>query len=123
MASKNRCAFPECYKLLIDFKTKTITGVRCHIKGEKRGSARHDRFQSQKDRDSYENLIMMCREHHTIIDENPEIYTVEVLTEMKRKHEESLDVSPAFFTDELGTIKQGLANIEGLIRKRNEDEG
>ena len=122
IVSKNRCAHPDCFELLSDYDTKTVTGVRCHIKGENPTSARYDPNQSKEEREGFDNRIMMCRKHHKIIDDRPDIYTVEVLKEMKRKHEESLDVSPAFISDTLGTIKQGLANIEGLIRKGNEDE-
>ena len=122
ICSKNRCAFPDCYKLLSDYGTKTITGERCHIKGEKPGSARYDPTQTDKERDSFENLIMMCEEHHKIIDARPDIYTVEVLMEIKRKHEESLDVSPSFILDAFGTIKDELADIRGLISKRDRDE-
>ena len=122
MVSKNRCAFTGCSEILTDYDTQTVLGERCHIKGEKNGSARYDRTQTDEERDSLENLIMMCCKHHKIIDARPDIFTVEELTEMKRKHEESTDVSPASITDELGTIKQELADIKGLIRRGNEDE-
>lgn len=120
--SKNRCAFPDCYELLSDYNTKTVTGERCHIKGKKPESPRYDPTQTDEERDSFDNLVMMCEKHHKIIDARPDIYTVEILLEMKREHEKSLDVSPAFISDALGMIKQELGDIKGLIRKRDRDE-
>ena len=122
MVSKNRCAFTDCSEILTDYDTTTVLGERCHIKGEKPTSARYDPTQTPKERESFENLVMMCCKHHKIIDARPDIYTVEVLLDMKRKHEESLDVSPAFISDALETVKQGLADIKGLISKRGRDE-
>lgn len=122
MVSKNRCAFPECHEPLLDYKTKTITGERCHIKGENPTSARFDPAQSQKDRNSFENLIMMCEKHHKIIDADPDTYTVEVLLEMKKNHEKSSDVSPASILKSLENMPQQLAKIEDLIREMNKDD-
>jgi len=34
--------------------------------------------------DEYENLILLCRNHHKIIDDNPENYSVENLIELKK---------------------------------------
>ena len=42
------------------------------------------------DRDSFENLLLLCPAHHTIIDRQPQTYTVEVLTQMKNQHEQSI---------------------------------
>lgn len=38
--------------------------------------------------DKIENLMLMCQEHHHFVDEHPELYTVERLTEIKKKREE-----------------------------------
>ncbi|WP_347251253.1 HNH endonuclease, partial [Legionella sp.] len=67
-------------------------GEMAHIKGNKLGSNRYDKSQADTERDSYENLILLCPTHHRLIDkpENEEVYTVEYLHEMKMKHEDNM---------------------------------
>jgi hypothetical protein len=64
-------------------------GEMAHIKGDKPGANRHDAKQSDAERDSYSNLILLCPTHHTEIDkpENEKAYPVEALHELKSAHE------------------------------------
>lgn len=64
-------------------------GEMAHICGEKPGANRHDASQTDAQRDDYQNLILLCPTHHTLIDrqENEPVYTVAVLHEMKVGHE------------------------------------
>ncbi|OCL98220.1 hypothetical protein AAX29_01739 [Aliarcobacter thereius] len=39
---------------------------------------------------SYDNLILLCPTHHTIVDKNPEKYTTEVLRSIKDKYEKDI---------------------------------
>lgn len=85
----NRCAFPNCPNHLVDVKSNGAIARICHIKGNREGSARHDKEQSEQDRQSLANLVAMCAIHSDIID-NPEMvrtYTVEWLLDVKAKHE------------------------------------
>ena len=88
-----RCSFLGCdEKLTVEeaqgFAPFTL-GEMAHIKGNKPGSNRYDENQSDGERDSYGNLILLCPTHHTLIDkpENEARYTVEMLREMKARHE------------------------------------
>ncbi|TQV65692.1 HNH endonuclease [Exilibacterium tricleocarpae] len=88
-----RCSFSSCdVRLTVaeaaEYAPYTL-GEMAHIKGNKPGSNRYDENQSSKERDSYENLILLCPTHHTLIDkiENQERFTVELLHEMKIEHE------------------------------------
>lgn len=92
-----RCAFPGCgIKLSTggggNIAPHTI-GEMAHIRGNKKGTNRHDASQSQADRDDYENLILLCPTHHEIIDaqENEEQYSVDLLLSMKAEHENSVN--------------------------------
>ena len=91
LKSGNRCAIPECRKLLVIEKTindkDTIIGEMAHIKGEKPNSSRHDPNMTDQERNSYSNLIMVCRNHHKEIDDQPSTYTVEKLHQIKKEHE------------------------------------
>lgn len=71
-----------------DGKNTTLTGIECHIVGEKPSAARHS--ENFPDMDSYTNRILMCGFHHAIIDDNPETYSVGVLRDMKKAHEEDV---------------------------------
>ncbi|MDR0193189.1 HNH endonuclease signature motif containing protein [Pseudomonas yamanorum] len=64
-------------------------GEMAHIKGKNKGSNRYDAKQSNIERDDYENLILLCPNHHTLIDkkQNEQKYSVELLLEMKVQHE------------------------------------
>lgn len=88
-----RCTFPECNRRLsveqaADTAPYTI-GEMAHIKGSKPGSNRYDKDQDDKERDLYQNLILLCPNHHSEIDkpENEGKYSVEWLIDAKSNHE------------------------------------
>lgn len=89
--SGGRCAIPECRKEII-IKTpgdrESFIGEMAHIKGEKEGAARFDPNMTDKERNSYDNLILVCGNHHKTIDDQKNTYTVEKLVEIKKQHEE-----------------------------------
>lgn len=95
----NRCAIPECRKELIIDRTEndceSIIGEMAHIKGEKQDSARYNPNMTDIERNSHQNLIILCRDHHKTIDDQPNTYTVEILYEMKRLHESWIKESTA----------------------------
>ena len=90
--SGNECAMLGCSEPMIDSEHGVIVGEASHIKGEKPRSARYDPDQSEEERCAFENLIAICRKHHKIIDDQPDIYTVELLTNYKLKHEARFSV-------------------------------
>ena len=97
--SGDKCALPDCVKQLSqeskDGSPYNI-GVVAHIAGEgvggKRGqpSARYDPDMSDEERNSFNNLIYLCRNCHEKIDSIPEgekDYPIERLQDIKMKHE------------------------------------
>lgn len=85
--SGNLCAFPECSSLLIE-PSGTITGEICHIRAQKPGGARFDGTQTETDRHGYKNLILLCGQHHKIVDAESALYSVDVLERMKAIREQ-----------------------------------
>ncbi|WP_375209297.1 hypothetical protein [Hyphomonas jannaschiana] len=83
--SGNQCAFPKCRAPMAI--NNTLLGEICHIKGSKPGSARHDPNQLDSERHAYNNLILLCPNHHTVIDDDEDAYTVDRLALMKSNHE------------------------------------
>lgn len=80
--SGNICAYPGCQFPIIE-SAGTITGEICHIKARHAGGPRFDLAQSEEDRHAFNNLILLCRHHHKVIDSEPDIYTADALAEMK----------------------------------------
>src|SRR5260370_212560 len=87
--SGNRCAFPKCTNRLVEEPSGTLVGKVCHIKGKSSGpgSNRYDKNQTDEQRHSVGNLIVLCPKHHDVIDDDEESYTVERLVKMKADHE------------------------------------
>ncbi|MCE7744260.1 MAG: tetratricopeptide repeat protein [Candidatus Heimdallarchaeota archaeon] len=85
-----KCSFPDCNKdLVFEEKNKkySIIGHNAHICSPKLDGPRYNPAISQKELNLYENLILLCSEHHKIIDDNLDLYTVAKLLEIKRNHE------------------------------------
>ncbi len=85
--SGNRRAYAGRSTAIVDRETGSIIGEICHIKGEKLGAARHDRRQTDAERQSFANLVLMCGVHHKIIDDNETAFPVPRLRAMKANHE------------------------------------
>jgi hypothetical protein len=91
-----RCSFSDCgVRLTVNRAANAAPytlGEMAHIKGKRKGSNRHDKNQTIEQRDSYENLILLCPTHHTLIDklENELVHTTEILLEMKNAHENNI---------------------------------
>lgn len=84
--SNNRCAFPRCISPII-VPSGSVIGKICHINARNKGGPRYDAKQSDDERNSFANLVLMCGNHHDQIDKQPELYTAEVLREIKENHE------------------------------------
>lgn len=84
--SGNNCAFPGCALPIVD-KAGTVTGEICHITARSPGGPRYDQSLSDQDRNGSGNLLLLCGHHHKVIDSQYQIYTVDVLLDMKSVHE------------------------------------
>lgn len=85
--SGNLCAFPKCNIQLVDEVNRHLIGEICHIKARSPEGPRYDSQQNDTERNSYDNLIILCPNHHKIIDNDPESYTIERLKQIKQNHE------------------------------------
>jgi hypothetical protein len=87
------CSMPECRRKLIIGAAPgvganaVVVGEHCHIVGEKETSPRGNSPLSTQDRDRHPNLILLCAEHHKIIDDNVGDWPVERLHQVKADHE------------------------------------
>jgi hypothetical protein len=73
----------------------SIIGEICHIRAVSPNGPRHELHQSSADRHGYDNLILLCANHHKVVDDDPEAFTVERLVKMKVHHASRAAVLPA----------------------------
>lgn len=87
-----RCSEPSCRIELYEDETETddatLVGENCHIVAESDDGPRADPAMPIERRNSYGNLILLCRIHHKVVDSQPVKYSVGCLTRMKREHED-----------------------------------
>ena len=93
--SGNRCAFPGCQKELVypesSLDDHVVLSEVAHIVSPKLGGPRGDCPLPLEERDKYDNLILLCEEHHTIVDNQVYTYPVERLRQMKVDHEKLMN--------------------------------
>lgn len=97
--SSNRCALPQCGAPIIAHGI--ALGEICHIRARNRQGPRYDAALSAPDRDSYSNLLLLCRTCHKLVDSDPTTYTPALLADIKARHETegSLEISPEVARD------------------------
>lgn len=84
--SGNQCAFPDCSQTFFNVDDETNVSNICHIEAAEQGGQRYNLSSDDEYRRSFENLILLCPNHHKITD-NTAIYTVDALKGLKRRHE------------------------------------
>lgn len=88
-----RCSMPECRKQLVSDASEAVPskailiGENCHIVAEKTDGPRGKSSLKPVDRDRYPNLILLCANHHTVIDQDPTNWPIELLHQIKSDHE------------------------------------
>lgn len=88
--SGNCCAI--CKGILVqktglDSDSLLILGEECHIIARETNGPRGQSDLPKKDRDKYDNLILLCLSDHKQIDDNPNHFTIEILKKIKSEHE------------------------------------
>jgi len=124
MKSGGICAFPGCGKSLSapgsTLDDPVIVGQIAHIVADSPGGPRGQSSMSEQERDKHTNLILLCGEHHKVVDSQKLTYSVPVLRQMKADHEERIRRSvdrqaepaePVFRTD---TVHSSLLPVTHL---------
>jgi HNH endonuclease len=81
-----RCAI--CHEELIhenQSEKKTLLGEVAHIVGERERAARGIHDMAIESRNEPDNLLLLCRPHHKLIDDDGALYTIEELRRIKRE--------------------------------------
>lgn len=69
---------------------EAVVGEECHIVSGVPGGPRHDPSFPADRVDGYDNLILLCGNHHKEIDTQVSSYPVARLREMQMRHEEAI---------------------------------
>ena len=117
--SAGKCNFPRCGMGCVEEGTDedpaAVIGEMAHIEASSDDGPRPNPCLSDCERDSYDNLILLCRNHHRIVDSLPSTYTDEVLRGWKLAMEENIrealtqEVTRITFS-ELDVVVRGLVN-------------
>lgn len=108
--SGNKCAM--CQGPLVELATQkddeSVIGDECHIVSGKPGGPRFDRAFPAERLDEYENLILLCRVHHKVVDDQCETYPTKRLLDLKENHEALVSSSLSKGTGEppLGRVRR-----------------
>ena len=119
--SGNRCNFPDCNQLLFpknEDGTYTKLAELCHIIASSPDGPRGNLTLSRLKREDLENIILLCRNCHKKIDDNPSAFTVERLKDMKENHIKWVNERLAFHNELNWTllIHAGNINGKGLVK-------
>ena len=111
--SGNQCAAPDCTKPLIAKDEQTILSKICHIEAASPGGARFNPNMTDDERRSFDNLIILCDECHSIIDNkiNEPDYPVKLLKEWKTEHEANRLTRLSRQSSHLSMIINAIADI------------
>lgn len=88
-----RCTMADCRRVLITNASENVSsrnvlvGENCHIVAESLDGPRGKSSLSPPDRSRNPNLILLCRNHHGIIDGDPDAWPIELLHQIKADHE------------------------------------
>jgi hypothetical protein len=116
--SGNRCAISKI-ELVIDptgENDESVIGEECHICARNPGGPRYNDKIDSSELDGYDNLILLSRNYHKIIDDNPKYYTAERLCYIKKTHEEWVRDTLDFEIRNIKSKKYPENNISFLSR-------
>lgn len=116
--SAGRCEFEGCNCYLGINPITTSEGnyaEKAHIEAVSEGGARYREVMDVDSLNSVDNIMLMCAKCHKNIDENPELYSVSKLQEMKRKHEERV----YWMTEFSGVQKSFMVGYFANIKERH----
>lgn len=140
--SGNVCAFPGCnlrvVERLADTDRTSVVGEECHIVAQSPKATRGvESLTDDEKRDwshivdginRYDNLVVLCSVHHTIIDDKEQGFTVAKIVQMKKRHE-ALHTGPVSTVpgvlphlpdDERAPLQEGIEQALSSLRKRDD---
>ena len=87
-------------------------GEFAHIHAVSNGGPRHKVGMTTEEKNNIENLMLLCEEHHHMIDSNPENYSDGILLKRKRQHEERIRTVTEIAEEQSCRIAGFFSNID-----------
>lgn len=84
--SGNECAFPKCPVPMVE-ENGNLLGQICHIEAAQESGERFNLEQTDEERRSFENLLILCPTHHAVTNDVA-TYDVDAMQQMKKEHED-----------------------------------
>src|SRR5215471_4404970 len=85
------CSHPDCKTRLVVAATEkdeaAKIGEAAHIVARVKDGPRGLERVAGEELDRYDNLVLLCANHHTMVDAQPDTYPVETLRTWKAEHE------------------------------------
>lgn len=104
---------PKCSARLV--VGDVFIGEIAHIKARNKKGPRYDAALSADEKDSLCNLVLLCPTCHTIVDKNPQIYSADLLIEIKEIHKRAGDCKASEMNSRMATAI--LASMNDKRRK------
>lgn len=108
LASGNRCAFPGCRQVIMGVDG-VLVGEICHIEAALPDGPRFNGDMTNEGRRALDNLILMCANHHTTIDEDVKTWDVVALRAAKVEHERIYTGAVDRLREQVADITEGAA--------------
>lgn len=118
--SGNQCSEPNCQRTMVAEDGVTIIAKICHIEAASKLGPRWRLDMTDNERRSYDNLILLCDEHHSIIDnkDNEMTYSVALLKEWRESHQKKFFSNERLeFSDTV--IKEFIEELKSLYSPTN----
>lgn len=113
--SGDRCAFEGCRRLLTVVDPASgelvVLGEIAHIVAERPDGPRGMGPIDDEKRNKYPNLMLLCQEHHQLVDSQEAVYTVERLRGMKEAHETWVRERLGAGVDELDVVPEPVNDV------------
>jgi hypothetical protein len=114
--SGNRCAYCRCELIMAGsvLDGHSVIGDECHIIAKHLNGPRGSVVGiSEVNSDDVSNLILLCKVHHKMIDDQPNKFTVDALKKMKAGHEKWVHESLSRPAAESETVTSSALRITG----------
>jgi hypothetical protein len=110
----SRCSI--CKIELATDTTEGLTGEMAHIVAKSPDGPRGDRSLTPEEREDYSNKILLCPNHHTMIDKDISEWTVNKILKIKKEHEQ-------WVADKLsqGSISESTVDNSKFLESRKEE--
>lgn len=117
----DQCEYDGCTLNLVQYDK--FQGDIAHIAGLNEGSMRYVEEMTNKERNAKENLMVLCKTHHGIIDSEEIEHTREKLLKMKEAHEKRTQENGTATEPSDKVVEEAILTIEAIQANTNTGNG